>query len=262
MPELPDVEAHRRTFAEHAAGRRVVEVTVPDPDVLTDTTPQGLGRALSGRRFAEPGRHGKWLLAGTGDGGPVLAVHFRMTGTLAWTAEGDVHDDDAVVLRFEDGALHVRTVRRFTEVRLIPAGDEPQDHLGPLGPDAWTMDRGTFDAVLDGRGGGIKSALMEQELIAGLGNLLVDELLWRARVHPRAAVAALDDRRDELWSAMREVLRQSIAAGHVPSGPTWINAQRGADDPRCPRCDAALRRTTVAGRTTWWCPAEQHLHGL
>lgn len=258
MPELPDVEAHRRTFAAHAVGRPVRGVTVPDPGVLDGTTPQGLGRALSGREFAEPGRHGKWLLAGTADGGPTLALHFRMTGDLAWTDDGAVDDDDAVVIRFDDGALHVRTVRRFTRVLLVPGGEDPLDRVGPLGPDAWKMDRATFDDVLDGRRGGLKSALMDQTLIAGLGNELVDDLLFRARLHPRTPVPELSSqRRDALWSAMREVLRRSVRAGHVPSGPTWINGRRGADDPRCPEGDAPLERATVAGRTTYWCPRHQ-----
>jgi formamidopyrimidine-DNA glycosylase len=99
---------------------------------------------------------------------------------------------------------------------------------------------------------------MDQRTVAGLGNELVDEILWCSELHPaRPASEITDDHLDTIHHHLREVLRRSIRAGHVPSGPTWLNGQRSADEPRCPHCDAELRRGQVAGRTTFWCPQHQ-----
>jgi formamidopyrimidine-DNA glycosylase len=99
VPELPDVEKHRRTIAEHAVGKEVRRVEVRDPDLLEGTSPQGLGRAAVGRVVAEPHRHGKWLLAPLDADGPALLFHFRMTGELVWLPDGGLGPNDAVAPR-------------------------------------------------------------------------------------------------------------------------------------------------------------------
>ena len=99
---------------------------------------------------------------------------------------------------------------------------------------------------------------MDQKLIAGLGNLMVDEILWRACVNPRARVERLSRQRvDRLWEATDEVVSQSLPTGRVPPMEGWLTGARDAREPACPRCGARLRRATVAGRTTVWCPREQ-----
>lgn len=263
MPELPDVEAHRWLLADRVAGRRVRTVRVPDPELLEGTTPQGLGRALKGRRFGAPVRHGKWLWAPVG--GRLVVFHFRMTGALAFTpAEaGDgstrpVRDTDRVVFAVDGGELRYRSVRRLGRVWLARSEGELAGITGPLGPDATQVDRAALEELLAGRRGGLKSALMDQELLAGLGNELVDDILWRARLHPRTPARSLAaGRLDDLHGALREVLDVSIRTGHVPGGHGWINGQRGRDEPACPRCGTTLASGTVAGRTSYWCPQEQ-----
>lgn len=259
MPELPDVEQHRRRFDEHAAGRAVRGVAVPDRELLVGTSPQGLGRSLTGRRLAPALRHGKWLMLPTVDDGPQLLVHFRMTGELVFAGPATSRSDrDAVILELDGLEVRYRTVRRMGRVHWLAAGRDPAEVTGPLGPDALRLERGELRALLGGRRGGLKSALMDQELVAGLGNELVDDILWRARLHPAAPVGEVtDDQHAHLESAMREVLRRSVRAGHVPSGPTWINAQRETDHPSCPDCGTDLVRSTVAGRTTLHCPQHQ-----
>lgn len=265
MPELPDVEAHRRLAEDHAVGSTVRATRTPDAELLAGTTPQGLGRSLVGRTVRAASRHGKWLTLDVG--GPRLLIHFRMTGELVWTdargaADGSADTDAAVVLRFDAGELRYRTRRRLGRVHYLAPDEDPEGVTGPLGPDADDVDRAHLGELLADRRGGLKSALLDQELIAGLGNELVDDILWRARLHPETPARGLDgDELAELHGALREVLRRSIRAGHVPSGPTWLNAQRDQDDPRCPRCDARLERDTVAGRTTFWCPREQPRRG-
>ena len=254
VPELPDVEGFRRVLADNARGRQVQAVTVHDRQMLRNRSPQSLGRVLKGRRFGEPERHGKWLLAPIGN--VVVVMHFGMTGLLEWT-EDDVprHRHDRIVFRCGGGELRYRNMRRFGGIWVASGAEEVAAVTGPLGPDAANVKRRDFRGLLEQRRGGIKAALMDQRLVAGLGNLLVDEMLWVARIHPRTRVSSLGQkRREELFDALRKVLRGSIPTGRVPPRRGWLTAVRDERDAHCPRCDTPLRRSTVAGRPTRWCP--------
>lgn len=255
MPELPDVEGFRRFFARHAQGRRVIRVTAPDPQVLRGTSVQGLGRALHGRRFAAPRRHGKWLFAPTDDG-PVVALHFGMSGRLEWSSDGSGrHRHDRLVFVLDTGELRVSSMRKLGGAWLARHERDLADITGPLGPDAKTATREQLAGLLAERRGGVKSALMDQAVVAGPGNLVVDETLWRARVHPARPAASLSA--DELAAthrSLREVLEDAVPRGRVPRDDDWLTGVRDVADPRCPRCGAAVRSDTVAGRSTRWCP--------
>ncbi|MDP8978071.1 MAG: Fpg/Nei family DNA glycosylase, partial [Actinomycetota bacterium] len=211
MPELPDVEGFRRFFARHARGSRVVRVTAPDPQVLRDTTVQGLGRALRGRRFGAPRRHGKWLFAPTDDG-PTVVLHFGMTGRLGWSSDGSGRDrHDRLVLVLDAGELRVNSMRKLGGAWLARRERDLADITGPLGPDALSVTRDQLAARLAGRRGGVKSALMDQAVVAGPGNLVADETLWRARVHPRRPAASLSaDELAAVHRSLREVLEGAV----------------------------------------------------
>ena len=254
MPELPDVEGFRRTFARHAAGKRVRSVRGVDLALLRNSTPSGLGRALSGRRFGRPRRHGKLLICPTD--GPALVLHFGMTGDLVWSRDG--HRHDRLVLELDDGELRYRNMRRFGGIWLARSEQELEAIEGRLGPDWLDVSRADFDDLLAGRRRSIKSALMDQTLAAGLGNLTVDEALWQARIDPRRPVASLDNnQRRTLYGAIQKVLRDSLPYGLVPGKRTWLAGARGRTGAGCPRCGTSLERVTVAGRTTVFCPREQ-----
>jgi formamidopyrimidine-DNA glycosylase len=247
VPELPDVEGFRRV-ARRAAGRRIDGVDVLDGTLLRG----GRGRTIVGTHFGQPGRHGKWLIFPAGDA--EVLMHFGMTGRLDWGRRGsERHRHDRIVFVCRGGELRYRNMRKFGGVWISKRGRE---HVtGPLGPDAAQIDRRSFHELLGRRRGGIKATLMDQRLIAGLGNLMVDEIAWRARVNPRARVASLSRRRiDRLWDAMDQVVRESIPTGRVPPAEGWLTAARDAREPTCPRCGGRLRKSTVAGRTTAWCP--------
>jgi formamidopyrimidine-DNA glycosylase len=230
----------------------VRRVEVADATMLRNATPQALGRALRGRSLGPAERHGKWIVAAGGR----LLLHFGMTGLLAWAEPGeDRHPHDRVVFLFGDGELRYRNMRKLGGIWLARDERERRAAMGPLGPDARSVSREQLEELLAGRRGGAKAALMDQRLIAGLGNLLSDEILWRARVHPRTPVAALGKRRrDTLYRALQDALRGSIPSGRVPHGDAWLTAVRDDREPRCPRCGARLRKGTVAGRTACWCP--------
>ena len=255
MPELPDVEGFRRVLAEHGRGRQIRKVSVHDRGVLRDVTPGQLTDALTGRTFTEPRRVGKWLLAPVDDGSTVV-LHFGMTGELLWCGPDDAgHRHDRVVFRLDDGELRYRDMRKLTGLRLARDQAGVDAVLDGEGPDALDVGRTEFDELL-GRGRrGLKSALMDQQTIGGLGNLLVDEILWRARQRPDRPGADLDrGARRRLHTEMRRVLRDSIKAERVPDRRGWLIGVRDQPDPHCPRCGTALRKDRVAGRSTVWCP--------
>jgi formamidopyrimidine-DNA glycosylase len=258
VPELPDVEAYRRFFQSHAAGRTVRGLWA-DPTIVRNGTPSALARALKGRRFEEPERLGKWLIGWTD--GSALLLHFGMTGDLVWSGEEpERHRHDRLVLELDDGEeLRYRNMRKLGGVWLAHDADEVRRILGALGPDALDLDRRGFLTLLARRRGGVKAALMDQTLLAGVGNLIADEALWQARIHPRRRVETLsDDERARLHSSIRKVLRESV--GHydrIPRKRSWLLSVRGRPGARCPRCGTPLERTVAAGRTTYFCPTCQ-----
>jgi formamidopyrimidine-DNA glycosylase len=254
VPELPDVEGFRRALADGAPGKRVRSVAVLDRALLRNTTPQGFGRALHGGAFGEPRRHGKWVLAPVGE--VCVLMHFGMTGSLEWADSGRPrHRHDRVVLLCGASELRYRNMRKFGGIWLARDGRQRDRVTGPLGPDAQDLRRDDLHDLLARRRGGIKAALMDQRLIAGIGNLLADEILWRARLDPRARCSSLRrSRRDAVYDALRATIRESIPRGRVPHGPNWLTRVRDEREPRCPRCGSRLRKATVAGRTACWCP--------
>ncbi|WP_026152315.1 Fpg/Nei family DNA glycosylase [Actinopolyspora halophila] len=266
MPELPDVEGFRRLVAANATGRRIDSVVVTDSGVLeSGLDAERFARAVRGRRPGTALRHGKWLLLPLGDatsahGVPCLLVHFGMTGGFVWCpGESDGHRHDRILLGFENGAeLRYRDMRKLTGVRMAETDSDVDELLNALGPDAAEIPAGQFTARLRGTGSGIKAALLDQSVLAGLGNLCVDEALWRARTHPRRKARELSTAElGELHRGMGSVLRSSVREGHVPERAGWLNGSRNQRSRHCPRCSAVLRRAVIAGRTTVWCPACQ-----
>ncbi|MET9762759.1 DNA-formamidopyrimidine glycosylase family protein [Streptomyces sp. NPDC006372] len=255
MPELPDVEGFRQVLASCATGRVVRRVDVRDAGVLHDVTARGLRNALEGRRFGAPERHGKWLLARTG--GPTLVLHFGMTGRLVCGRPDDAVEAHDRVLFTLSGRrqLRFRDQRKLQGLWLAHDDSDLDRLLRRQGPDALTVDRAEFETVLSARRGSLKTALTDQSVLAGLGNLLADEILWRARLRPDRSARDLteaDVRR--LYGRMRGTLRAAVPAGCVPPRDSWLTGHRDDPDPKCPRCHTGLRRSRMGGRGTVWCP--------
>jgi formamidopyrimidine-DNA glycosylase len=258
VPELPDVEAYRTFLAEHAAGRRIDRVVVNDEGILRGVTARTLDRALRGQVFEEPTRHGKWLIAWTT--GPAVLFHFGMTGDLGWSfdAEGR-HRHDRVIFELDGGELRYRNMRKLGGLWLGHDDAEVRAATGELGPDALSLDRRTFRRILAGRRGRLKPLLMNQSVLAGVGNLLADEILWQSRLHPARPAASLSPEEvDVLFDKLRHVVRTSVERfDFVPTMRGWLNHVRGRPGARCPRCRTPLERTVVGGRTTYFCPVCQ-----
>ncbi len=257
MPELPEVEAYRR-LAENVVGRRVRAVHAPDPWYLK----RGLDRAateeaLTGRRFTAARRRGKLLLLDTD--GPTVGLRFGMTGRLTvdgvpgvdallYSSNADNPVWDRFALDLDRGRLAVRDPRRLGGVELDP--DESR-----LGPDALSVTPAALTAALAGSRVALKARLMDQAHLAGVGNLIADEVLWRAGLdptRPAGGLTAAEHRR--LARAIRAGVEDLIARGGSHLGDLLPHRRPGG---RCPRDGAELRRGRVGGRTTWWCPAHQ-----
>ncbi len=257
MPELPDVEAFRRELATRARGATIRRVEVADAQVLRNITSTELDRQLRGRHFTEPGRHGKWLYARTD--GPAVLLHFGMTGSLHIAdATESRHPHDRVVFVLDSGELRYRDQRKLRGLWLLPAGEAPETVTGRQGPDALESSAGEVLEHIGSVRRKLKSALLDQEVVAGLGNLTADETLWRARLHPGQRANSLDHgERDRFHRALRQVLHDSVRAGRVPDRNSWLTGHRDEAGDRCPRCGTSLVRETVSGRSTVWCPGCQ-----
>jgi formamidopyrimidine-DNA glycosylase len=256
VPELPDVEHFRRTFARHSIGRRVRDVVVTDPGILRNATPPELDRALRGHRFEEPERRGKWLIAPTD--GPALLLHFGMTGDISWAPDAaGRHHHDRLIVALDRGELRYRNMRKLGGVWLASDPGDVDELLHRLGPDAFSVGREEFLERLGRRRGRVKAALMDQSFIAGVGNLLADEALWKARIHPSRQVPNLSaDEQTALFRALRSVIRQAVNHDEDGSQSRWMRV-RGRPAARCPRCRTKLARVVVGGRSTYFCPTCQ-----
>jgi formamidopyrimidine-DNA glycosylase len=254
MPELPDVEGFRRLLASCAKGRVVRRVEVRDAGVLHGVSPRRLREALEGRRFTEPERHGKWLLAHTG--GPTLVLHFGMTGGLLCAAPCDppASHDRVLFTLARDRQLRYRDQRKLKGLWLADDAGIART-LDAQGPDAAAVGREDFEALLRRRRGAVKSSLTDQSVVAGIGNLLADEILWRSRLHPsRRADRLTDAELARLHRDMRSVLRSSMRAECVPPRDSWLTGHRDEPDGTCPRCGTRLEHGRTSGRSTVWCP--------
>jgi formamidopyrimidine-DNA glycosylase len=259
VPELPEVELYCRYFAKHALRQGVAAVRVLDERIL-GVRAAALKRAVVGREFTEVRRHGKHLFAKAG--ASWLHLHFGMSGDLFYYFTDDAKPRFArVVFEFEnDARLAYDDMRLFGVVGVTkdPGAFIAEHRLGP-DPFGSGFRLPLFRRILRGRRGTVKALLMTQEIIAGMGNLYVDETLYRAAIHPRRGVDALSDAEVKaIFTAIRGVLKEAIAfksrGGDYPGG--WLTQHREEGD-RCPRCGGTIQRTVVFGRTTYFCGKHQ-----
>ncbi len=274
MPELPEVETVRRTLETGLAGRRIAEVTrIAWPRMIAEPTPEVFRELLRDRLVTGVERRAKYIVVKL-DRDEALVVHLRMTGQL--TLRGDADEPDAhthIVLRLAGGGqLFFRDARKFGRIWLLDrAGLQVlQARLGPEPLDD-ALPAEEFRTLLRRRKGRLKPLLLDQKLIAGLGNIYVDEALWTAKLHPLRTVPSLDDDDiDRLYDAIRAVLSEAIerrgtsisdyrdAWGEPGDNQDFLNVYDRAGLP-CRRCGTPIVRTVVAQRGTYLCPSCQQL---
>lgn len=254
MPELPDVERFRRLFDGHATGRAVISVSIQDEGVIRAPSGKEFAKALKGRTFDSPLRRGKWLIAPTD--GPTLLLHFGMTGSLVWDeSAGKLGRFQRVAIIFGSGALIFQDQRKLGGLWLAKNDARVREIIGDQGPDALGLTGRDLEARLRLKRGAVKSTLMNQSVLSGLGNMLSDEVLWQARVHPARRYGDLTaGERHRLDLCLQRVLRASIKSGAIPRRTSWLSSQRSRPEPQCPRCHGPLATSSIGGRTSYWCP--------
>jgi formamidopyrimidine-DNA glycosylase len=268
MPELPEVETIRRGLAPHVEGRRIEAAEILDVRLVMPELPAVVAGRLQGLVVERLERRGKYLVFRLSRE-HVLICHLRMTGNFLWTVAGqerlpftraELVLDDGSLLRYTD-------VRRFGTWALLDAEDGAEyiaKRLGPepLGP--WSAHE--LRRRLDGREAPIKAVLLDQRVVAGVGNIYADEALWRAQIHPRTPAARVRGAKvAALHEGVREVLQQGIEAQGAsirdfrrPDGGYGSAQERfavyGRAGEPCERCGTPIERIVVGQRGTHYCP--------
>lgn len=287
MPELPEVETIRAGLSKLLPGRTVKDVWY-DWDKSFPNAPTDVARFLIGARIEKVRRRGKVLIIEL-TGGWALIVHLKMTGQLIFVDKdqrfGAGHPSDDmvgklpaksthVVLDFtDDSKLYFNDQRKFGWMRLLPAIEIPEiDFFKNIGPepldDKFTVSV-FIERLMRRKNTSIKAALLDQSVVAGVGNIYADESLWSAKIHPATLVAKVPKAKLVLlFNSLREVLALSIlkggstdrnyvdAQGKKGSYLAFANVFRKTGQP-CPRCGTPIEKIKVAGRGTHICPNEQ-----
>jgi formamidopyrimidine-DNA glycosylase len=267
MPELPEVETTARTLRGRVAGRTITAAAVSWPRTAATHPSDELAREVQGRRIEDVGRRGKYVVFTLSRGS--LLVHLKMTGRLFVVPANQAQDeyvrawfalDDGHQLRFHD-------VRKFGRIYLV---DDVEQVTGSLGPEPLDGDLtvSAFQDLLARRRGRLKSLLLNQRFVAGLGNIYADEALHRARLHPlRTADSLMPSEQQRLFHAIRDVLGKAVQArgttlsdggyldahGRPGSFQAQVAVYGRAGEP-CPRCGATIERIVLAQRGTHFCP--------
>ncbi len=296
MPELPEVETTVRDLRPHLIGRTIQRAAVTWERTVAHPAPSAFKKEIVGYTITAITRRGKYLVfemerRTTDDGRRTLReqsvdyptiqpsdhptkyllVHLRMTGQFGFHAprvKRDKHQhvhlllDDGRELRFHD-------FRKFGRWWLV---DDPETVVGKLGPEPLEMSKKEFLTRLRARRGRLKSLLLDQTFVAGVGNIYADEALWYAKIHPlREATTLTDKEASDLYNAIRRVFRKAIGVGGTSFDATYkrINGQSGefqedlrvvgrAGEP-CYRCGTPILKTVVGQRGTYYCPNCQTL---
>lgn len=272
MPELPEVETVRQDLQRLTLGPRILAVQVLLTRTIAYPAKEIFGQSLIGACFTRWQRRGKYLL-GSLDSGAVLGVHLRMTGQLLWVqGSAPLPAHTRVRLRLEQGwELRFVDPRTFGQMWLVPAGVEPETvipALQSLGPEPLSpaFSEAYFQASLQKSRRPIKSALLDQSLVAGVGNIYADEALFLSGIHPLTPASQLSD---SAKSRLREALIEVLQVGLEQRGTTlrdyrdlrglngnyqgqaWVYGREG--DP-CRLCGTPIQRIKLAGRSAHFCP--------
>lgn len=256
MPELPDIEIRKRYLDSTSLHQKIEAVEVNAPIVLDGLTPAALGKALVGQSFESTRRHGKHLFVELSEG-DWMNMHFGMTGDLQYYKKPERQPDYSQVLfHFQnDYQLAYVMPRKLGHIRLI-------DSIGAfieekeLGPDALEVGFDRFHELFSGRRGMIKPALMDQSILAGIGNVYSDEILYQARIYPRKQIKELEDGGlRKVYNSMKEVFETALEHNSEPAQypDSFLIHHRSEGEP-CPRCGGEVQKIDVSGRSGYYCP--------
>lgn len=255
MPEIPDVEVYKRYVDATSLHQRIQHVSVETIRLLKGVSKTSLGRYLHGHCLEKTKRHGKYLFVQL-DAGKWLVLHFGMTGDLKYFRHGNDKPDYTRVLFDFDNGYHLAYISK-RKLGAITLTDQVSRFVADqhLGPDALDMDLRRFKESTGRRRGSVKTWLMNQTVVAGIGNVYSDEILFQARIHPRRKVGDLSEADIErLYRKLRWVIERAIEAHAEPvrMPDKFLTTHRHKDD-QCPKCRGPLEHETIGGRTAYFC---------
>jgi formamidopyrimidine-DNA glycosylase len=261
MPELPDVQIFKSYFDATSLKKTIVGVEECDTRLLEGVSEKNLRHELKGNYFSETRRYGKYLFARCAED-CFLVLHFGMTGYLrSFKHREKAPKHLGLLLRFEDGYfLACSSQRRLGKIG-ITESVEDFVRRKDLGPDALELcrDREAFSRRLQGHRGSVKGLLMNQKVLAGIGNIYSDEILFQTGMHPKKKAADLDDRARRLLAGKAcHVLDTAVEKRIGEEGwpRQWLLPRR-EEDRACPRCSGKIRKIKVSGRGAYFCPGHQ-----
>jgi formamidopyrimidine-DNA glycosylase len=268
MPELPEITVLARQMKPELVGRTISRVQVLQPKCLNVSTEE-FTQATVGARLLDVGHHGKWILTETTQGW--LLINLGMGGQILLVARDSLPEKHRAILDFEDGAA---LALNFWWFGFLHFASDPAEHpmIAKLGPDMMSLSLPEFRDLLAGRRGGIKSFLMNQSRVAGIGNVYIQDPLFKARVHPLRGIQTLsDDEIEALYRAIRGTLQESIDLG----GSHWeldLYGEHGRWDGSyflvayregqpCPQCGTPVEKVKTGSTAGFVCPRCQPVGG-
>jgi formamidopyrimidine-DNA glycosylase len=273
VPELPEVEVVRRGLVSSITGRKIIDVGVlhPRPVRRHLTGPADFELQVAGRTFAEPRRRGKYLWLPFDDGDAILA-HLGMSGQFRLAdADAPLAPNTRIIFAFADGEPGLRFIdqRMFGGLSLSQGGAELPPEIAHIGRDPFEPDFDLSDVVsrMRRRNTVIKRALLDQQLVSGIGNIYADEALWEARMHYARATRTLSRAQAaDVITAAAAVMRSALGHGGTSFDALYVNvngssgyfdrslAVYGREGEPCPRCGTPIRREPFMNRSSYRCP--------
>ncbi len=262
MPELPEVETYRKYLDRYAIGKRISAAAHIDSYLLKKALdPAGLAADLEDRIITSSNRHGKYVFLEI-SGPKFLILHFGMTGYPEYLEDcRDIPAHTRLLLEFDGSCLALVDTRRLGMIYLYDDINSFLDDKKP-GPDALSISMDMFIERLSKRKKPIKSAIMDQSIIAGIGNLYADEILFQSHIHPLSACSHIDrEKYNIMYKKMRHVLALAVEKhADIKKYPQdWLLSCRGKCG-ACPHCGSSLKIIKVGGRTAYFCPGRQKLY--
>lgn len=257
MPELPSIEIYKKYFNKTSLDKEIKDLDVLSPEILRNQSPQEIRNCLIGHRFINSKRYGKFLFAEISNG-MHLVLHFGMTGYLVYYQDkGPSHI--RMLISFKEGFLAFDDMRKFGRISLTPNPDLYIQENN-IGPDALEISLKSFLNIFRNRRGAIKPLLMNQHIIAGLGNLYVDETLYQSGLHPLTPAYELKKSDwENLYYKMKKVLYIAIEYGDKPHKmPSNFLLSHRYPGAKCSQGEE-IKIIKVGGRTTYLCPKSQIL---
>ena len=256
MPELPEVESFRKLIETTSLTKRIDSVQISAPKMIEGCSETEFQKALVGNSFTATHRHGKFLFARLKQGGYVM-LHFALTGDLHFVEPGDEAPPRFVMqLHFEDdSSLYLSDTRKLGKISLVEHVEAFIAERG-YGKDALTITESEFVHRLRNKRVAIKTALMDQKIVAGVGNEFSDEILFQSRVHPETTAASLTEKKlESIYSKMVDILEDSVRhhADRNKLKHYFFLENRKAGLP-CPRCKTKTISLSIGGRSSYLCP--------